>query len=325
MSQDTASLVRESAARSAQARTRLCDLVYETPVIPSRSIGPACGSRLLFKAENLQFTGSFKIRGALSKMTSLAGDQGLITASSGNHGIASAQAAHSLGRKLTVVLPQTVTDEKLRKIRSFDVEVLLHGQESGQAEARAKAEAKARGLAYISPYNDVEVVAGQGTIGLELLEQLPRVDNVFVSMGGGGLIGGIAAVLKHHRPATRIIGIAAENSAALAAAMAAGEVVEVPHLPTLADGVAGGIDDNTVTLPLARAAVDEVVRCSEQEIEAATLDILLKENLVVEGAAGLALAGFLKTRERHENAVNVVLLCGGNIDARKLLALSNSR
>lgn len=321
---EVAPFVMECAIRSIQARNRLHGLVAETPVIPSRSIGADLGSRLLFKAENLQLTGSFKLRGAMAKMTSGAADRDMITASSGNHGIASAHAARSLGRKLTVVLPETVTEQKLGRIRSFGIEVLLHGEETSQAEDHAKAEAEARGLTYVSPYNDPEIVAGQGTIALELLDQLPQIDNVFVSMGGGGLIGGIAAVLKCLRPATRIIGVAAENSAALASALEAGKIVEVPHLPTLADGVAGGIDDDTITLPLVAATVDEVVKCTEQELEAATVDMLLKENLVVEGSAGLALAGFLKTRDRRENAVNVVLLCGGNIDARRLLNLSRS-
>lgn len=320
-----APVVMESAIRSVQAKVRLRGLIQETPVIPSRSIAAACGSKLVFKAENFQLTGSFKLRGALSKMTSLDRGQDVITASSGNHGIASAQAARSLDRRLTVVLPETVTEQKLQKIRSFGIEVLLHGDETNQAEQRAKAEAEAKGLTYISPYNDAEVVAGQGTIALELLDQLPRIDNIFVSMGGGGLIGGIAAVFKCFHPATRIIGVAAENSAALAAALEAGKVVDVPHLPTLADGVSGGIDEDTITLALAAATVDEVVTCSESEIEAATISLLLEENLIVEGSAGLALAGFLKALDHREDAVNVVLLCGGNIDVRKLLDLSKAR
>lgn len=322
---EPAPFVMESAVRSVRARRRLQGLIHETPVIPSRSIGEACGSRLLFKAENLQLTGSFKLRGALSKMTSIDEDRELITASSGNHGIASAQAARSLGRKLTVVLPETVTDQKLHKIRSFGIEVQLHGDETSQAEQHARMEAESRGLVYVSPYNDHEVVAGQGTIALELLDQLSEIDNVFVSMGGGGLIGGIGAVLKCFRPEIRVIGVAAENSAALAAALEAGKVVAVPHLPTLADGVSGGIDGDTITLPLASAVVDEVVTCSEREIEDATADMLSKENLVVEGSAGLALAGCLKTAAHLKGAVNVVLLCGGNIDPRRLLELGEGR
>jgi threonine dehydratase len=322
---ETAPIIIETAARSVRARRRIRGLIHETPVIASRSIGAAYGAQLLFKAENLQLTGSFKLRGALSKMTSIVADQGLITASSGNHGIASAQAAQLLGKRLAVVLPETVTERKLRTIRSFGVEVVLHGEETSQAEERARIEASTRGLVYMSPYNDHEVVAGQGTIGLELLDQLPAIDNVFVSMGGGGLIGGIAAVLKSFSPTTRIIGVAAENSAALAAALDAGKVVDVPHLPTLADGVSGGIDDGTITLPLVSAAIDEVVTCSEREIEAATVDLLLKENLVAEGAAGLALAGYLQMHDRCRDAVNVVVLCGGNIDVHTILGLIGSR
>ncbi|HTN97563.1 MAG TPA: pyridoxal-phosphate dependent enzyme [Nordella sp.] len=310
-------IVLEQAARAVRARQRIRGLVYETPLLPARS-----DTSLLFKAENFQHTGSFKFRGAASKMTAIAQGQGLITASSGNHGIASAKAAALTGNRLTVVLPKTVTRTKLARIEAFGVEILLEGDESGQAEDHAQVTAKQRGLAYVSPYNDPEIIAGQGTIALELLEQHARIDNVFVAMGGGGLISGIASVLKSYSPATRVFGVAADSSAALAASMKAGRVVEVEHHPTLADGVAGGIDTDSMTLPLAKATIDEVVHCSEAEIAAALRDLILKENLIVEGAAGLAFAGFLKVAARASDAVNVVVLCGANVDPQKILALA---
>ena len=260
------SIVVEAAARSVQARRRIRPHIYETPLLPSRRIGRERGSSVFFKAENFQLTGSFKIRGAASKMTALGLDRAVITASSGNHGIASAQAASSIGQALTVVLPETVAPAKLERIRSFNVDVILHSAESGLAELHAQQEAASRGLVYVSPYNDPEIVAGQGTIGLELLEQAESIDNVFVAMGGGGLIGGIGAVLKSFSPQTRVFGVAAQNSAALAAAMAAGRVVETEHLDTLADGVAGGMDEDSMTLPLAMSVIDEVVTCTEAEI-----------------------------------------------------------
>lgn len=315
-------LVLEQAAGAVKARQRIRGFVYETPLLPSRAIGAQTGSSLLFKAENFQHTGSFKFRGAASKMTAIAQGQGLITASSGNHGIASAKAAAMTGNKLAVVLPKTVTQAKLARIEAFGVEVMLHGDESGASEEHAQKTAHARGLAYVSPYNDPEIIAGQGTIALELLEQHPRIDNIFVAMGGGGLISGIASVFKSYSPQTRIFGVSAENSAALAASMKAGRIVEVEHRPTLADGVAGGIDSGSMTLPLAQATIDEVLHCNEAEITVALKELLLQENLIVEGAAGLALAGFLKVAARCKDAVNVVVLCGGNVDPRKICALA---
>lgn len=315
--------VQEAAARSVQARRRIRPHIYETPLLPSRRIGRETESSVFFKAENFQLTGSFKIRGATSKMTALGTERGVITASSGNHGIASAQAARSIGQALSVVLPESVAPAKLERIRSFGVDVILHGAESGAAELHAQREAASRGLVYVSPYNDPDVVAGQGTIGLELLEQADHIDNVFIAMGGGGLISGIGAVLKSFSPRTRIYGVAARNSAALAASMAAGRVVETDHLDTLADGVAGGMDEDSITLPLAMSVIDEVVDCDEGEIGLALKDLAFKENQIVEGAAALALAGFLKVAGRCRGQINVVVLCGANFDRDKIFSILN--
>lgn len=312
-------IVLKQAALSVQTRRRIRDYVYETPSLPARS-----DASLFFKAENFQHTGSFKFRGAASKMTAIAKGQGLITASSGNHGIASAKAASLTGNKLTVVLPKNVTSAKLARIQAYGVEVLLEGDESGAAETYAQGSADARGLVYVSPYNDPDIIAGQGTIGLELLEQHAHIDTVFIAMGGGGLISGIASVMKSYSPDTKIIGVAAENSAALAASMKAGRIVEVEHHPTLADGVAGGVDADSMTLPLSMAAIDEVIQCSEAEIRAALKQLVREENMIVEGAAGLAYAGFLKRRPAKPDAVNVVVLCGANVDPDKILALTRS-
>ena len=317
------SIVLASAARSVQARRRIRGHIFETPLLPSRRIGREAGSSVFFKAENFQLTGSFKIRGAASKMTSLGAERGVITASSGNHGIASAQAASSIGQTLTVVLPETVAQAKLEKIRSYNVDVILHGAESGLAEIHAQQEAVCRGLVYVSPYNDPEIVAGQGTIGLELLEQAGTIDNIFIAMGGGGLIGGIGSVLKSFSPSTRVVGVAAQNSAALAASIAAGRVVETEHLDTLADGVAGGMDEDSMTLPLAMAVIDEVVTCTETEIAHALKELAFKENQIVEGAAALALAGFLKVAERCRGQTNVVVLCGANFDRDTIFSVLN--
>lgn len=305
------------AARSVRARTQIRDHIVKTPLLAASATDDADDGRILFKCENFQRTNSFKARGALAKVAALdeaGSDAPLITASAGNHGIATSFAASRTERPLTVVLPHNVAKAKLARIRAFGVEVVLEGQESGASETWARARSEQDGMAYVSPYNDADVVAGQGTIGLELLEQYPHIDNVFVAMGGGGLIGGIGAVMKAFSPGTRIIGCAAANSMALAEAMKSGRVEEVEHLPTLADGVAGGMDADSITLALARSVVDDVAICSEAEIGAALAQLAVDEHMLVEGAAALALAGLLTRHDQYRDQVNVVVLCGANFD-----------
>jgi threonine dehydratase len=279
--------------------------------------------RLFFKTENFQHTGSFKLRGAMSKLTSLASDMPVITASSGNHGIACSHAAMTTGHKLTVVLPENVAKLKLEKIQSYGTKTILNPGDSGMAEQKAQDLAAHGNYVYVSPYNDPLVMSGQGTIGLELLEQLPDIDNVFISMGGGGLISGIGSAIKVASPDTKIIGVSAINSAALAASIRAGKVVETEHLDTLADGCAGGVDNDSITLSIASEVVDKMVDCSEVEIERALRFIAWKENMIVEGAAGLALAGYLADEAEFEGEINVVLLCGANFDQAKIKAVLN--
>ncbi|KXH45156.1 threonine dehydratase catabolic [Colletotrichum simmondsii] len=323
-------LIHEVAANAVQARSRIASHIYTTPLLPARTTGRDANARVLFKAENFQLTGSFKLRGATSKISaSQATDsdshnnnnstEKLITASSGNHGIGAAHAANALNRSLTVVLPETVFPAKLAKIKALGATVILHGAETGLAEQHAQHLAASEGYTYISPYNDPLIVAGQGTIGLEILEQcaaqgIPHLDNIFIAMGGGGLISGIGSVLKAFAPHVKIYGVAATNSQALAESIRAGKVVETDHLPTLAEAVAGGMDEDSITLPLAKEVVDRVIGCSEEEIAGAMRKIAVEENMVVEGAAALALAGFEKVKGEVEGQTSVILLCGGNVD-----------
>ena len=315
--------VLASAARSIAVRRRIRDHIAMTPVLTSFSAQPD-NTELYFKTENFQTTGSFKLRGAMAKLTSLPLDRPLITASSGNHGIACSHAARITGHNLTVVLPETVAPAKLAKVKSFGTEVILHGAESGLAETHAQQLAASGQYVYVSPYNDAEVIAGQGTIALELLEQLPHFDNIFIAMGGGGLISGIGAVLKSYLPGCRVIGVSATNSAALAASMAASQVVETQHLDTLADGIAGGLDEGSITLALASEIIDRVIHCSEEEIVAALNSLAWTEKQIVEGAAGLALAGYSATQDDYAGQANVVLLCGANFDKSVLQAAITS-
>ncbi|NRB16377.1 MAG: pyridoxal-phosphate dependent enzyme [Rhodobacteraceae bacterium] len=309
--------VLRSACRSAISRRRIADLVRKTEVLPSR-MTLSGGTEIHYKTENFQFTGSFKFRGASAKLGSLPIDRPVITASSGNHGIACSLAAQRTGHRLTVVLPENVIDQKRQAIEAFGTRVVIAGADSSLAEVHAKSLAESEGHTYVSPYNDAEVIAGQGTIGLELLEQLPRIDNLFISMGGGGLISGIGSVLKSMSPDTRIIGVSATHTAALAASIKAGKIVETEHLETLADGVAGGVDENSLTLPLAAEVIDEIVHIDETHIAEALRVLAWTENMIVEGAAALALAPLLTEPGKYAGKVNVVLLCGGNYDKARM-------
>lgn len=309
--------VRKQAALSASALERIGKWLVSTPCLAAReSPGqqPEHRSGLYFKAENFQRTGSFKFRGALSKLTLLDVDTPVITASSGNHGLALAMAASLTGHHLRIVLPKNVAQEKHRKIKSLGIETILHSSDAGLAELHAQDIAREQGLVYVSPYDDELVVAGQGTIALELLQQLPAIDTVFVSMGGGGLISGIGSVLKAHSPQTKVVGVSATNSAALAASMRAGTVVQVDHADTLADGCAGSVSEGTMTLALASAVVDEIIECSEQEIADALRTIAWQEKMLVEGSAALAYAAYCKSDERLQGKTCVVILCGANFD-----------
>ena len=314
----------QQAHLSVAAYRRIRRRLQPTPCLGSRQHSGT--GALYLKAENFQRSGSFKYRGALAVLTSLPTDEPVITASSGNHGLALATAAAATGHSVSVVLPVNVAKQKHRQLAQLGTDIILYAEDAGEAELHAQHLARQRGIRYVSPYDDSEVIAGQGTIALELLQQLSGIDAVYVSMGGGGLISGIGAVLKAYSPQTRIIGVSAANSAALAASIDAGKVVTVEHHDTLADGCAGSIAADTITLPLAMQVIDETIVCSESDIGAALRALAWQDNLLVEGAAGLALAGwqrqFADTMHiaAHDTASSsVVILCGGNFD-REVIA-----
>ena len=303
----------EVAASCEEAYSRIKKDVSKTVCLASRQ-----ASGLFFKTENFQKTGSFKLRGAMSKLTSLATDLPIITASSGNHGIACSHAARTTGHYLTVVLPENVSKTKLEKIESYGTTVILNPGDSGLAEQQARQRSEQYEYVYVSPYNDPMVMAGQGTIGLEILEQLPNVDNVFISLGGGGLVSGVGAVIKVVKPEVKVFGISAKNSAALSASIRAGKVVETEHLDTLADGCAGGVDHGSITLPVASEVIDHLIECSEEEISKAIKVLAWEENMIVEGAAGLAYAGYLAYEANIRKQNSIVLLCGSNFDKQTI-------
>jgi threonine dehydratase len=308
--------------RILEAERLIRPYVRETLLEPSAALaaqpdGGAAAAAVWLKCENLQHTGSFKLRGALNKVLSLPADalaRGVVTASTGNHGRGVAHALSVVGARGTIYLPTTTPAGKLAALRRYpSVTLEIFGDESGATEAHARAVATQRGQVYISPYNDLEVIAGQGTIGLELDRQCAALDAVFVAVGGGGLISGIAASLRARRPGVRVIGCWPETSRALYEALQAGKIIDVPEQPTLSDATAGGVEPDAITFELARELIADRVLVSEAEIADAMRLVLAEHHMAVEGAAAVAVAAYRKTAAQHAGKSVAIVLCGGNI------------
>jgi threonine dehydratase len=298
------------------ADLRIRPVVRETWLEYSPAFSDLLGGEVSVKLENLQHTGSFKLRGATNKILSLgaASTQTMvITASSGNHGAAVAYALHGVGGQGLIFVPKGASAAKIANIRSLGAEVEFFGEDSAETEVHARAYADQHGYLYVPPYNDLEVVAGQGTVAAELLRQANRIDNVFVSVGGGGLIGGIAGYLKAVSPGTRIIGCSPANSCVMARSVEAGRILKLESLDTLSDGTAGGIEADSITFPLCRDHVDHWVDVSEEEIAEAMRQFIDSHHMLLEGAAGVALAGARKAGPAWTSGRTVILICGANI------------
>jgi threonine dehydratase len=310
-------LVYSNVATAArQASTRIAGLVRATPLDYSCRFSMGTGADVYMKLENIQYTGSFKLRGAANRLMTLASEQkraGCVAASSGNHGAAIAYAMQKLGIEGVIFVPEQTSAAKVEAIRSYGGDVRFFGSDGLDTELHARAYAEERGMLYLSPYNDPEVIAGQGTCGIEIQASLPQIDTLYVAVGGGGLVSGVASVLKSANPAVRIIGCQPEASAVMAHSIEAGRIVDEESGPTLSDGTAGGIEQDAVTFGLCRALVDEFVLVSEAEIAAAMRTFIDYEHQLIEGAAGVALAAMLRQKDALAGRSVVVLICGGNV------------
>jgi len=302
------------------ARARLRGAVYETPCAYSQTLSELTGTRCHVKLENLQMTGSFKERGAANLLLQLPATErarGVIAASAGNHGLAVAFHAARLAVPATIVMPEWAPLIKVSSARRHGAEVVLWGANFDEACERALALAAERGLTFVHPFDDPHVVAGQGTLGLELLEQMPDLDAVLVAVGGGGLAGGVALAIKAHRPGVRVIGVQAAALPAMREALRSGERVRVPAAATLADGIAVR-QVGALGLALARKYVDEVVAVGEEELANAILVLLEVEKTVAEGAGAAPLAALLNRPLDLAGRRVALVLSGGNIDVTML-------
>lgn len=288
--------------------------IRETPLEFSYPLSHDFSCEVFLKLENLQITGSFKARGAMNKVISLKDDRReIITASTGNHGLGVANALATVGKPGTIYLPTKASPAKVEAIRQRGTPVIFHGESGEVTEVYARQVAEDTGKVYISPYNDPDVIAGQGTIGIELMKQEPDLDAVFISIGGGGLISGIAAYLKTVKPEIKIIGCLPANAPVMYECIKAGQVIDVAEQPTLSDGTAGGIDHDSITFKLCRDLVDDYVLTSEDEILVAMRDVLKHHRMVIEGSAGVAVAAIRKQKENFKNKKVAAVICGGNV------------
>ncbi|MDE0197552.1 MAG: threonine/serine dehydratase [Caldilineaceae bacterium] len=300
------------------AAGRIRPHVVQTPLLLSPALSDHTGAHVYLKLENRQHTGSFKLRGATNKLLNLPAEdraRGVVTASTGNHALAVARAAAQLDIAATIYLPEGASPRKVEKLESFPVTLCRVPGDALNAEISARAAAQQRNQPFISPYNDPHIIAGQGTIAVELLRQQPQLDAVFVTVGGGGLMGGIASHVKATASQIQTVGCQPQNSAVMLASVRAGRIVDTASLPTLSDGSAGGIEPQSITFDLCRLCVDDWLTVSEDEIAAAMRLIFHEIGESIEGAAGVAVASLLKTGKRFAGQRLAVVICGGNVDS----------
>ena len=295
----------------------MAGMVRRTPLAASGVLSGQAGTPVFLKLENVQETGSFKLRGATNTLLSLGEAErarGVVAVSSGNHGRAVAHVARSSGVAATICLTGRVPAVKRDAIAALGARVVIAGETQDEADARARRLVVEEGLTFVHPFDDPRVIAGQGTIGIEILEDLPSVSTVVVPLSGGGLISGIAAVLEAADPAIRVVGVSQDRGPAMHLSLLAGRVAEVVEEDTLADALAGGLgEENHHTLAMCRELVDETVLVSEEEIAAAMAMLYRAEHQVVEGGGAVGVAA-LATGRVVPRGDTVVVVSGGNVD-----------
>lgn len=303
-----------------EAAGTIADVIRPTPLIKSHALCRIAGSDVYLKPENLQRTGSFKIRGALNRIRHLdpgERSRGVVASSAGNHAQGVALAASAAGISSTIVMPLTAPLTKVERTRGYGAEVLLHGEYYEAAYERAREIQSERDAVFVHPFDDPFVIAGQGTIGLEILVELPEVDTIVVPIGGGGVISGIAIAAKALRPSVRIVGVQAAGAAAAVEALEVGKLVALDRAETIADGIRVR-QLGELTFGYIRELVDEVVTVEDEEIGRAIVEVMENSKLVVEGAGAVAVAALANGRVANTGRRVVAMLGGGNADINLL-------
>ena len=307
------------------ARKRIRGLVRETLLEPSSFLGDISGGEIWLKLENLQITGSFKIRGAFNKLLQLTEDerrQGVITASSGNHGQAIGYAAGALGVEATIVTPQNTPEVKLEAIRRHGVDLIVQGEEYIDAEKLARSLEYKEGKTFISAYNDPDIVAGQGTVGLEMAEAQPDLDVVLVPVGGGGLISGVGCALKAALDGVEVLGVQSVASPVMVESIRHGVIVKIELEDSVAEGLHGGIEEDSITFELCRSLVDDFILVQEETIMDAVELLLRRQRQLVEGAGAVGAAAIIEDPIRFRGRSVGVVVSGGNISLDLLKAVT---
>jgi len=304
------------------AEKRIKANILKTPLYPSNYLSQLSNGQVFLKLENEQYTGSFKARGALNKILSATPEEvatGFITASTGNHAQGFARALSIAGATGTIFLPENASPAKVEALKSYPVALEFYGHNSLETELHAKAVAEKRGLIWVSPYNDPLIVAGQGTMALEINAQAPNlVDYVLGCIGGGGMMAGVSTAIKNISPQTTVVGCLPEKSPEMYLSVQAGKVVFIDFEETLSDGSAGGLEDGSITFPICQKYVDEYTLVSEKEIADSIRLIAQKHHKIIEGAAAVAVASFLKEIDKYMGKTVVIIICGANISMKKL-------
>ncbi|MCH8072151.1 MAG: threonine/serine dehydratase [Proteobacteria bacterium] len=308
-------------AQAVLAANRIAAYIRETPLDYSPYFSDLTGANVYLKLENLQRTGSFKLRGAFNKLLSLSAEDreaGGVAASSGNHGAAIAYAMNELGMSGTIFVPEQTSPTKVDAIKRAGGDVQFFGTDGLDTETHAREYAGQNGMVYLSPYNDLDVIAGQGTCGVEIAKQLSIVDAIFIAVGGGGLISGVGSFLKSVNPSLTVVACQPAASAVMTESVKAGKILDLPSDPTLSDGTAGGIEADAITFDICREITDEFVVVSEEQIAEAMRGFIDSHHMLIEGAAGVAIAGLLASGHKYKGKNVVVIVCGANISRETL-------
>lgn len=323
---DRSGLSAEVLGQAKRADVSMRPFVRETPLLKASSLGRDRDTNVFLKMESLQVTGSFKFRGAVNKIVTIdvaERARGVVAASTGNHGAAVAEAGSILKIPVHVFVPESVSEPKLSRMEMSGAAVTRIAGDPINAERAARRYSETKEMAYVPPYNDLAVVAGQATVGLELIRQCAQPpEAIFVALGGGGLSAGVAISAKATWPNTQVIACSPVNSPVMIRSIEAGRILELPTLPTLSDGTAGGIEEDTITFDLCRDRIDEFITVTEDEIVESLSQVIETEFMVIEGAAAVAVAGFRKVARRYVRSESVVVvLSGANVSRGTLLGV----
>jgi len=292
--------------------------IEKTPLKYSERLSKETNSNIFLKLENLQKTGSFKARGALNKILNINSTEKVVAASSGNHGAAVSYALSKKNMIGTIYVPKNVKKSKVKNIESFGSKVIKFGDDCLDAENEAIRLCKENNLTFVSPYNDYDIISGQGTIGVEILEQNSEIDVVFITVGGGGLISGISSHIKSINPDIKVIGCSPVNSSIMINSIKEGKIVNTESKDTLSDGSAGGVEEGSITFNMCKELIDDFCLVSEEEIALQIKKALNKDKMTIEGSAAVAIASAIKMKSHIENKNVAIIICGGNIGSDTL-------